>query len=170
MSLNMFDYGLLVVILLSLLLGVRRGFFAEVLSVLTWVIAFFVAMLFTHSLALYLAHYVKSTLLANLLSFVGLFVLVLIIGAIVRCIVMRLTDQTQMSIVNRMLGAVFGIARGVLVALLLVFIFSNTALKDHDWFKNAALTNELQGINHWIHTKASTVDWQQQATKIVDQA
>ena len=167
MYLNMFDYGLLVVILLSLLLGFRRGFFAEVLSVLTWVIAFFVAMLFTHSILGYVAHYVKSEVLAGLISFIGLFVATLIVGAIIRTIVMRFSDSSKMSLANRMLGGIFGIGRGILVALLVVFVFSNTALQKHEWFQQSVLTKELQCTNAWINAKVATVDWGKEKAEVL---
>src|SRR5205085_9070962 len=48
---NWFDYLLLIILILSILGGFGRGFIREILSLLTWIAAFIIATLFSHTLA-----------------------------------------------------------------------------------------------------------------------
>jgi len=154
---NWFDYCLAVVIFLSLILGIKRGFVKEIISIITWLAAFFVAILFTNYLAIYFGQYIKSALLANFVGFFVLFVGVLIIGALVNYIITQLVQKTGLTIADRFFGAIFGGVRGILIVLLIVFIVSAANFQSAQWYQKSQLTYRLQGVSNWIQDSAIKV-------------
>lgn len=155
MELTGFDYVIVAIFFLSVLFGLLRGFISELISLLTWIVAFVVATLYSSKVAtLFMnssmfksatstaantnAHQSADvSLFAVGVSFVCLFVLVLIIGGIINFIVSRASAVGGPGIVNRILGGMFGFIRGYLTALLVVFLVSFTAFTAQPAWKNS---------------------------------
>ena len=116
-----FDFVLLIVIVLSIVWGAMRGFLREIISLVTWFAAFCVAIVFTGSLSEVFSQYFKTQFLATLMSFLFLFILTLIFGALVNFAISHFADTPGTGVANRLLGGVFGFGRGVLVSLFIVF-------------------------------------------------
>ncbi len=154
---NWFDVVLLVVICLSLMYGLMRGFVREIISLITWIAAFFIAILFSSDLSVYFSQYIKTEFLVNLISFLTLFIVTLIVGALVNYIISQFVQKSGMTIADRFLGAVFGFCRGILVCILIIFLLSNTSLQDKKWFQNASLTFQLQNISAWVQDRVVPV-------------
>ncbi len=148
--LNWLDYVLLSIGLISLIIGIIRGLAREVISVLTWIVAFAVSVFFADTLALALGKFIKSTDVAQLTSFILLFVLVLIIGGLINYIVGRVIDHSGLSFTNRMGGLIFGLLRAALIILFIVFIITNTALQEKDFFKHSKVTYWFQDVSVWM--------------------
>ena len=155
--LNWFDICLLVLISLSFLLGLMRGFAREVISLITWIVAFFLAILFTNELVGYISVYVKSEFIASIASFLIIFVGVLVIGALVNFIVSSFVSKSGLTISDRFLGSIFGLVRGALIAVLLVFLLSNSNLQEKPWFQKSQLAYSLQGVSSWIQSRVVDV-------------
>jgi len=155
--LNWFDICLLVVVFLSFLLGLMRGFAREIISLIFWIVAFFVAILFTNEVATYISVYVKSEFIASIASFLLLFVGVLVIGALVNVIVSAFVSKSGLTISDRFLGSIFGLIRGVLIAVLAVFLLSNSNLQEKSWFQKSQLAYSLQGVSSWIQSRVIEV-------------
>jgi membrane protein required for colicin V production len=151
---NWFDYVLAVIVFLSLILGIKRGFLREIISIITWLAAFFVAILFTNDVAVYVSNFIKSELLANFVSFFALFVATWIVGSIINYIVTKLVQKTGLTIGDRFFGAVFGCVRGILIILLIVFLISVTNFQSAKWYQKSRLTYWLQGVSSWIQDSA----------------
>jgi membrane protein required for colicin V production len=154
---NWFDYCLVAIIFLSLLLGIKRGFLREIISLMTWIAAFFVAIIFASDVTVYLSQYMKSEFLASLTSFLSLFIVTLIVGAIINYIVTRLVQKAGLTVADRLFGAVFGGCRGVMIVLFVVFLLSNTDLQNSTWYQKSQLTYSLQGASSWIQERAIEV-------------
>lgn len=149
-----FDYVLAGVVFLSLILGIKRGFLREIISIITWIAAFFVAILFTNNVAIYVSNFIKSELLANFVAFFALFIATLIIGSIINYIITKLAQKSGLTIGDRFFGAVFGCVRGILIILLIVFVISVTDFQNAKWYQKSQLTYWLQGVSSWIQDNA----------------
>lgn len=165
---NWFDYVLAAIVFLSFIIGIKRGFLREVVSIVTWLAAFFVSILFTNQLAAYFITFVKSEFLANIISFFTLFIVVLIVGGLISAIITKLVQRSGLTVGDRFFGAIFGCIRGVLVILLIVFVISVTNFQNDNWYQRSQLTNWLQGVSTWIQTSAIKAVEHVQQQDVVD--
>lgn len=124
---NAVDFGITVIILISLLIGWRRGFLREVLSLLSWAAALIAAVQFAEALGARFAGVIDQPLLQMVAAFTLIFVLVLFAFSYLShrlCLWLAVSGVTG---VDRTLGILFGLARGALIvtALLLLAWFMN---------------------------------------------
>ncbi|WP_339854876.1 CvpA family protein, partial [uncultured Nisaea sp.] len=119
LPINVTDIAIIAVILLSGLLAFARGFFREVLSIGSWVAAFFAA-LYLYPVA---APYVRQLLgwgdMADLAAGIAVFVVSVIVMSLVTHYVAAALQGSGLSAVDRSLGFLFGIARGAVLVCLL---------------------------------------------------
>lgn len=140
MSITLLDGILIVVMLISALLAMIRGFVREVLSIAAWVAAAAAAFLLYDDVLPYVQPHIAQKQLALVASAGGVFVLTLII---VSFITMRISDyvlDSRIGPLDRTLGFVFGAARGLLLVVVGMLFFN--------WF---------------IHDEASQPAWVAQA-------
>ena len=107
-----------VVVLLSALIGLVRGLIKEVLSLLSWVAAFIIAIYFSAQVAAYVPESWANESIRIVIAFVLLFVGTLIVTGISQWLIAKLVETTGLSSTDRLLGFLFGSARGLLIAVL----------------------------------------------------
>jgi membrane protein required for colicin V production len=111
------DWIFLVLMLLSLAIGAWRGLVYEVLSLATWFAAFLLAQWFAPAAANYLPMAGSSETIRYAAGFVVVFIGAVFAGSILTWLVSRLFQVAGLRPADRVLGAVFGAMRGVVVAL-----------------------------------------------------
>lgn len=147
---NWTDCIILGVLALSVLVGLFRGLIAEVLSLVIWVAAFWVAWAFGPVVSTYLTHTISIPSLRYSVGYGVCFVAVLIVGALVRFAVRRLIWSTGLSGIDRLFGMVFGFVRGVLIVTVLVFLVGLTALTREPWWQQSVLLPQFQQTAAWL--------------------
>lgn len=143
LAVTVFDYVVLGVVALSLLIGVWRGVVSEILALLAWVAAFLAARL----LAVPAGEMIASSLepaWRQVAGFVAIFVAVLILFALARWLVSLLLKAVGLAPLDRMLGALFGVARGMLVVWVAVLLAGLTALPQQQWWRQALFAPPLE--------------------------
>ncbi len=140
------DYALLVVITLSALFSLLRGFVREAISLFGWILAFWVGLSFSHPAAVYLEAYIDIPSVRLAAAFFALFLSVLLLTAIANFIAGKLVDKTGISGTDRVLGMVFGAARGAVIVAVLVLFAGLTALPQDPWWKDALLLGYFQRV------------------------
>lgn len=142
--LNAADCLLLGVIALSALMGLLRGLVVEVLSLVAWIAAFWLAFVYGGSVSNLFAGVIASPAARMLLSYAVLFVAALVIGGIVTWLVGRLLKSIGLGGIDRLLGLVFGLVRGAALACVLVLLFGFTAMPQAVWWRQSLLLPEFQ--------------------------
>lgn len=139
-----FDYVVLAILAISLLIGVTRGVVSEILALLAWVAAFIAARMWAVPAGNLLLADLSDPLWRQLSGFVAVFVAVLIGFALLRWLTSLLLKAAGLRPLDRVLGALFGIARGVLVLLALVLLAGLTPLPQQQWWRQATLAPPLE--------------------------
>ena len=119
-NLNWLDYVLLAILFLSTLFAARKGPAREVIGLATAFFAIVLAMWFYGTAGSLIAPYAGSPRVANLLGFLLVVLAVFICGSIVGRVVRGFLKTVGLSFFDRLLGAVFGLVRGVLIAVALL--------------------------------------------------
>ncbi|HVW09353.1 MAG TPA: CvpA family protein [Bryobacteraceae bacterium] len=117
---NWLDYVLIAILAFSTLQSFRRGFSREIISLSATVIGFVLGMWFYGSAGLLVSRWISSPRIANLAGFLLVFVAVVLVGAIVGAIVRKFLSAVGLSFFDRLLGALFGLLRGALIAVALL--------------------------------------------------
>lgn len=136
---NWADYVILGVVALSALMSLLRGFVVEVLSLVIWISAGFVALTFGDPVAALIGARVDVPSVRLMIAYVGLFLLVLLTGAVISWLVQLLVKKTGLSATDRMLGMLFGALRGGLIILLLVMVAGFTPVPKDPWWQESRL-------------------------------
>ncbi|MCW8886814.1 MAG: CvpA family protein [Motiliproteus sp.] len=152
---NWADWVIIAVIAVSALISLKRGFVKEALSLVTWVAAFIVARLFTDNLSTILASYIDTPSARVVAAFVLLFVATLFTGALINKLIGMLIEATGLSGTDRVLGMVFGIARGGLIVVVLVALLGMTPVIQDRWWQQSTLIPHFAVMEEWTQNVAS---------------
>ena len=145
------DIAILALIVVSTVIGVVRGLVREVLSLVAWVAAFWVALAFADALAPHLGFVSDSEAIRSLTAFAGLFVVTLIVGALVNYMIGILVKSTGLGGTDRVLGMVFGLLRGVVVVGALLVVGLVGGARDEDWWQESVMVGGLEPVALWLH-------------------
>jgi len=143
---TVFDYAVLVIVGFSILLSMIRGLVREILALLAWVAAFVVANLFGSRVAALLPAAIPGEELRLLVGFAGVFLAVLLLTGLVAATLSRLVKNAGLGAEDRLLGALFGLARGVLIVLVLVLVAGLTTLPQKPSWRNAVFSAPLEAL------------------------
>ncbi len=139
MPITLLDVILLVVMLISALLAMVRGFMREVLSIASWATAALVTVLAFPKVLPVVQGYLTNDLVAKGVTIGGVFLGTLIIVAIITIKISDMILDSRIGALDRTLGFLFGLARG-LVIVVVAFLFFNWLVPDRsqpEWVKNA---------------------------------
>ena len=144
------DIFIIVVVVLSALISLVRGFVKESISLATWIIAGIIALRYYSPMADLLEPYIGSVTLRQWVGGGILFLVTLIVGAIVNFIVSQLVSRTGLSGTDKALGVVFGAARGMLIVVMLVLLASLTPMPAAEWWQESTLIDFFQQLAGWF--------------------
>jgi membrane protein required for colicin V production len=140
-----FDYVAIAIIGFSLLFGLWRGVMSELIALVAWGVGIFAAIEFGPQTGnALLAHHVDDLAVRALGGCVIIFAGVLLAMALVRLAVNRMVKALGLSVSDRLLGMLFGLARGVLIMMILVALGGMTAAPQQRWWKEAVLAPPLE--------------------------
>lgn len=111
------DYAVLGVFAASLVLGAWRGLVREVISILGWVIAFLAANLLAGPLAAAMPQSIPTPELRVAAAFVAVFIGSLVVTTLLALLLSKIVKAVGLGGLDRLLGALFGAARGLLIVL-----------------------------------------------------
>lgn len=150
MGLTLFDYVVLSLIGFSVLMGVLRGFLREVLALAGWVAAFIVARLYTAQLVPLLPLQIPGEAMRYLVGFSLLFLTTLLVSTLLAIALSQLVKQIGLGWLDRILGMLFGLLRGVLIVLIVVMLAGMTSLPKDERWQSAMLSAPLEAVVVWL--------------------
>ena len=142
------DWVLLAVLGLSMLLGLWRGLVQEVLSLAGWVAAFFVAQIYAPQAAAWLPMEGSSQMLRYAAGFVAVFIAVLIATVLVSFVIKKLVSAVGLGPLDRLLGSLFGLLRGLVILLAVTVVVGMTPMRESEAWQHAQGAQWLQQFLH----------------------
>ena len=134
----------------SLLIGVWRGLVFEVLSLLTWAVAWVVAHAFADEVAGAAFWPAMAPVLRHTLAWLLVFVLALMAGRLVVWAVRQVLHMSPLAGLDRLLGGLFGLVRGVLVVLIVVMLVGESPLAQRAPWRQALAVQWSQQVLVWV--------------------
>jgi len=144
------DYAVSFLIAVSALIGLLRGFVKEAFSLFAWVVAIWVGMYYSRDFALLLQDTITHSTARIAAAFGLLFFITLTLGALIRFILSKLIETTGLTGSDRILGMLFGIARGAVLIALIVMLVGMTPLPKDPWWKQSQLIPPFQAFAIWL--------------------
>lgn len=137
---NWADWIIVLVLVVSSGISLKRGFIKEALSLLVWGAAFVVATWFSPELAPHLESYAETPSAQQMAAFATLFIVSLVLGSVINYLLSSLVKVAGLSNADRALGVLFGAARGALIVLAVVLYVPLILPIDQDnWWQESTL-------------------------------
>jgi len=150
MPLTTIDLVLLGVIFFSALVSILRGFMKEMVSLLSWVAAFVIAIFYSAHLDPLLPASIDIPSMRLAIAFVILFILSLLVGGVINVVLGVLVKKTGLSGTDRSIGVVFGMVRGVFIVSVLILLGSLTPMPQDPWWKGSQVIQQLTPVALWL--------------------
>jgi membrane protein required for colicin V production len=147
MPVTILDGVVFVVVLISAMLAMVRGFVREVLSVASWVLAAAAAFFFYKSLLPFVEPYIANKNVAIIATAAGIFFVALIIASYIAMKISDFVIDSRVGLLDRILGFIFGVARGLLLVVI-AFAFLSWILSDRQpaWVADAQSAPMLKSL------------------------
>lgn len=151
---TIFDYVVIGIVGLSLLFGLWRGVVGEIIALLAWGLAIFAAIEFGTRVGQSVFAGMADPAIRTFAGCVLIFVGILVAMALLRMLIARMVKALGLSVTDRLLGMIFGVARGMLVVLVLVGLGGMTAAPQQHWWRDATLSPALEtavlAVRPWL--------------------
>ena len=144
------DYLIVAICVASAVFGMLRGFVKEAISLATWLVAIFLAWQGAWIVEDHLGEWSAAPELRVWTARAIVFIAVLIIGGLLAWLMRALIRRTGLSGTDRSLGALFGLARGVLLVGLLAIVIGLAELEDETWWSGARLKSFSEQVAEGI--------------------
>lgn len=136
---NWVDYLILGILLVSVLVGILRGFIREVMAIIVWAAAISLAYLGVGRGAELLSNSIEVPSVRVIVAFGAIFLVVLLVGGLLTWLIGRLISSTGLAPTDRLIGMVFGLARGVAIIGVAVLLARFTPFPQDPWWRHSQL-------------------------------
>ncbi|WP_274956343.1 CvpA family protein [Duodenibacillus massiliensis] len=136
---NEADFVICAVLLVSTVVGVSRGVVREILAIVGWAVAIFLALNYSPELARVIPLESLGMAVRTACAAVIIVVLTLFTCGLFGKICSRLLEAAEITFEDRAIGSVFGFARGVVVVCLAVFLLGMTSAVRTGQWRNSVL-------------------------------
>lgn len=163
-ALNWFDFAIITIFILSMLISFMRGLIREFISLGVWVLAFIISIMYAPHLSTLLSN-IESGPMRYTLAFLIIFLGILLCGVVISAVVSVLVSKAGIGLFDRLFGLLFGLTRGALLISVLLMLAGVTGLKidgiDRSQFApifsplvewlSASLPEKLDSVKAWKH-------------------
>jgi len=143
------DYILLMIVALSALYSVFRGFVREILSLISWVLAFWIAIKFSPELAESFSGYIAIPEIRFITAFLLIFLAIMVGGIFLSRFIASLLQVGGLRAFDRLIGAGFGVARGLVIVTVLVLLGGQSPLTEEPVWQQSRMVPYLQKVATW---------------------
>ncbi|MGZ8151737.1 MAG: CvpA family protein [Methylovulum sp.] len=145
------DFAIIGLISIYSLSGLLRGFSLVVFSVINWVLAAAVALVFCLDFSVFLAAKIIDPTARIAVSFAILFLLTLIVGILIRFLLGELVNKNQLNFIDRFGGMLFGVAHGMIAVTLIIMLAGLSVLPDSPWWGESKMIPPFQATAIWMN-------------------
>ena len=160
--LNALDLLLIGILLVSLIWGLFRGLVREVLALSSWVLAGWLTWRYGATLGDYLMEWLNSERLSYFAGLGIVFIGSLVGFTLITRVAYKQFRITGLTVMNRILGAIFGIARGVVLSALLLFGAQFSPATEANWYKDSELVPYFALLLEFTDDVVSQQLWNEQ--------
>lgn len=140
------------VLMISIVFGALRGFTRETFSLATWVVAFWLAWRFGARAGSQFGLHVANQGLRLYLGYAVVFIVVLIVGAVISAILVRLVRSSPLAGADRSLGAGLGLLRGLLLVVAGIMLAAVNGERNSDWWRQSLIVPRLAPVAAELRT------------------
>ncbi|MBR1375374.1 MAG: CvpA family protein [Cardiobacteriaceae bacterium] len=151
-GINPLDIVLATILIVSTLVGIARGLFREILSLIAWVVALWVAIKLSPQVSEnFVKQFIEADSIAYIASFGVIFFAALFAIGLVNLLLTSLFDAVKMGGFNRLMGMVFGFLRGLVIGALVVAVISAVFpnLKATEAWTESKLRDGFENLAAW---------------------
>ena len=134
---TLFDYLILFVLVCSIVISTFRGLIKEILSLVSWIVSFVVANAYGAILAGWLPNFIPGQSLRLIVGFLVLFIGVRLLMSLLMKAMDALIKASGLSLADRGLGGLFGLARGCVIIMAAVLLSGMTSIPQQTFWKDA---------------------------------
>lgn len=145
-----FDIIILLIMLISTVISVVRGFAKDAISLAAWILAFVISLTLADKFALILPDSMENPRLRVGVAIAVLFLATLIMGMVANFLLTGFINMVKMQNMDRSLGALFGFVRGVVIICLLVVLGSYIGLNEAEWWEDSALIPAAEWVLDYL--------------------
>ena len=146
----MADIVILAVMAISLVFGLFRGLLRELLSLVSWVLAFWIAYRYSANVAEIIDRALQNPTLSQAVSAVLVFVIVLVALMVLTSLIAKVFKATGLAGIDRILGGLFGLGRGVVILLAALLLASHTGAVEQDWYNASTMIPMFDRALDWM--------------------
>ena len=147
---TVFDLIAVLVVAISVGFSIWRGLVREVLALLSWIMAFWLAKLFAAVVAGWLPSSWSHQGLRIAIGFIAVMLVSVLVFSLVSMFIVHLVKVAGLTASDRMLGALFGLLRGVLIVVIMVLLGGMTSEPREPYWRHALFSGPLEKMASWV--------------------
>ena len=144
------DIVIFAVMGVSLAFGLFRGLVRELLSLVSWILAFWIAYRFSSSVAQIIDKALQNPTLSQAVSAILVFVLVLVALMLLASLISKIFKATGLAGMDRILGGLFGLGRAVVILFVALIVGQHTVVIDQDWYNASMMIPLFDQALDWV--------------------
>jgi len=145
------DWAIIAVLGLSILLSLWRGFVREAVSLAGWIAAFVIANMFVGEMAAFLQQWIANVTGRYVAAYALLFAGMLMVAGIAGKLSAQVVKVTGLTLLDRLLGTVFGFVRGIIIVLVVVYVLRELAPPQNLlWLDESQLMPHVDMLGQWV--------------------
>lgn len=148
------DILIVCAIVVSMVVGVVRGFVKEAISIAALLFAIWGALYFGPSVGDIAESWIKGEEMQTWFGRILVFAIVLSVGGLLGWGISKLVRLSVLSGVDRLLGSLFGAARGILLVALAILAGQFAGFDNDDWWRKSAAIPYFERVGEWIMVMA----------------
>lgn len=140
------DNAIIALVAIYTVFGIIRGFGQEAFAIVVWVIGTIVAWFFSQDFAILLLKFFSTSSTRLAVSFIGLILITLVMGGIIKLLLGESVKQTGLTFLDRFGGLVLGFGHGLLVVFVMILIAEITPLPKDSWWQQSKYIPPFQSL------------------------
>lgn len=141
---NGLDIAIGVIILASTLIGLMRGFVREALSLVSWILAFWIAWFYAQPASGLFEELLNNASLQVIVAFTTLFLATLVVASLLSHLLHKVVTRIGLAGPDRGLGLLFGSLRGGVIVAVVILLMRTTPLPAESWWQESMLVGYFE--------------------------